>query len=171
VARSCNTLLVRTRPLAGCEVRARLSPVTMTQPLFALCVGRHQFLSEHLGLFFSKMGVETRCVVGLEEAVVAARERVPDTVICDYDLLATLPLDVWENDELLARVPLVAVSLTRRPEEVHLLDVNGIGGFLYLPTLDEDSALRVLTMPRRAPDDFSLGYGLRETPARSTPTN
>ena len=37
-------------------------------------------------------------------------------------------------------MPVIAVSLTRRPHEAHLLDVNGIGGFLYLPLLDRNAA-------------------------------
>jgi hypothetical protein len=44
----------------------------------------------------------------------------------------------------LSKTPVIAVSLTRRPQEAHLLDVNGIGGFLYLPLLDGDSAMRVI---------------------------
>jgi DNA-binding NarL/FixJ family response regulator len=91
------------------------------------------------------LGVDTRPVVGLDDAIGAAAEYQPDAVICDYDLLATIPLDGWERDPLLSRLPVIAVSLTRRPEEVHLLDVNGIAGFLYLPTLEHDQALRVLS--------------------------
>jgi len=89
--------------------------------------------------------VETRAVVGLDDAIEAAAEQQPDAVVCDYDLLATIPLDGWERDPLLSRLPVIAVSLTRRPEEVHLLDVNGIAGFLYLPTLEHSQALQVLS--------------------------
>jgi DNA-binding NarL/FixJ family response regulator len=73
-----------------------------------------------------------------------ARNYEPHVVVCDYDLLATLSLEAWENDELLSRTPVIAVSLTRRPTEVHLLDVNGIAGFLYLPTLTPELAHRIL---------------------------
>jgi CheY-like chemotaxis protein len=109
-----------------------------------LCVGRHPFLSAHLCRFFEALGVSTRAVVGLDEAIEAAAEYGPDAVVCDYDLLATIPLDGWERDPLLSRLPVIAVSLTRRPDEVHLLDVNGIAGFLYLPSLERDRALQVL---------------------------
>ena len=109
-----------------------------------LCVGRLPFLSAHLCRFFSALGVSTRPAVGLEEAIEAAVEHQPDAVICDYDLLATIPLDGWERDPLLSRLPVIAVSLTRRPNEVHVLDVNGIAGFLYLPTLERERALQVL---------------------------
>jgi hypothetical protein len=36
------------------------------------------------------------------------------------------------------------VSLTRNAEELHLLDSSGIAGFLYLPTLDEAPALKIV---------------------------
>jgi len=112
--------------------------------LRVLCVGRHHFLGDHLARFFEKFGLETAYAVGLEGAIAVARQVQPDVVICDYDLLATLPLDLWEQDALLSRTPVVAVSMTRRPEEGHVLDVNGIGGFLYLPTLRREDALVVL---------------------------
>jgi DNA-binding NarL/FixJ family response regulator len=110
-----------------------------------LCVGRHPFLSDHLCRFFSALDVDTRAVVGLDDAIDAAAAYRPDAVVCEYDLLATIPLDGWERDPLLSRLPVIAVSLTRRPEEVNLLDVNGIAGFLYLPTLERDRALQVLS--------------------------
>jgi len=113
--------------------------------LRALCVGRHPLLSDHFARFFAELGVETQGAVGLEEALVTSREFSPDVVICEYELLAALSLEAWERDELLCRVPVIAVSLTRRPHEVFLLDVNGIGGFLYLPLLDRDAAMRVIS--------------------------
>ncbi len=110
-----------------------------------LCVGRHPYLSEHFGRYFSGPGIGTSCVTGLELAIVHARAMAPDVVLCDYDILATLPLDAWENDDLLGRTPVIAVSLTRRPDEVNLLDVNSIGGFLYLPSLAPGAALKILS--------------------------
>lgn len=109
-----------------------------------LCVGRHSFLSEHLSSWFRALGTETRAAVGLEEALRVAPAYRPEAVICDYDLLATLPIDALERDPLLSTVPVIAVSLTRRPMEVHLLDVNGIAGFLYLPSLAPGDARRLL---------------------------
>jgi DNA-binding NarL/FixJ family response regulator len=110
-----------------------------------LCVGRHPFLSAHLGRFFDALGVHTRTVVGLDQAIEAAPGYQPDAVVCEYDLLATIPLDGLERDPLLSRLPVIAVSLTRRPEEVHLLNVNGIAGFLYLPALEREHALQMLS--------------------------
>lgn len=117
----------------------------------ALCVGRHRFLSEHLGRFFRELGLETTCVVGMPEARAVAHDVAPDVVIVDYDLLATTALDDWERDTLTSLLPVVAVSLTRRPNEVHLLDINGIAGFLYLPTLQPDDARRLLAGAKRRP--------------------
>lgn len=115
-----------------------------------LCVGRHRFLADHLSEFFRDAGVEAACAVGVAEAIQQARALSPDVVVCDYDLLATIPLRSWERDPVLSHTPVVAVSLTRRPDEVHLLDINGIAGFLYLPALDRADALRVVHAAARA---------------------
>ena len=112
--------------------------------LRALCVARHPLLSEHFARFFAALGVDTQGAVGLQHALAVSRGFDPDVVICDYELLATLSLEAWERDELLSRVAVIAVSLTRRPQEGHLLDVNGVGGFLYLPLLDPVAAMRMI---------------------------
>lgn len=122
-----------------------LPVIDQNPPLRALCVGRHRYLSDHLARFFSNLGIETRDAVGLDDALLASRSFEPEVVICEYEVLATLALEAWEKDELLSRMPVIAVSLTRRPHEAHLLDVNGIGGFLYLPLLTPNAALRVIS--------------------------
>jgi CheY-like chemotaxis protein len=128
--------------------------------LHALCIARHCFLSEHIARYFSGMGIDTTEAVGLESALEMAAKVKPDVVICDYDLLSTIPLDKWERDAMLSNIPVIAVSLTRRAQELQLLDINGIAGFLYLPTLETASALRILraaavrpkyTLPLNAP--------------------
>jgi hypothetical protein len=126
--------------------------------LKALCVGRHRYLSDHYGQFFGKLGVDTECVVGISDAIDVARCQRPDIVFCDYDLLATVPLEPWEQDPFLSRVPVIAVSLTRRSDEMHLLDVNNIAGFFYLPALSDEDAKRLLHAVRP-----SAGYTLRST--------
>lgn len=113
--------------------------------LRALCVARHPFLSDHVARFFAGLGVETRGAVGLDDALIVSRSFRPEVVICEYEVLVTLSLEAWERDELLSRMPVIGVSLTRRPQEAHLLDVNGIAGFLYLPLLDRDAAMRILS--------------------------
>jgi len=125
-------------------------------PLRALCIARHSFLSEHIARYFAQMGIATTDAVGLEAAVKSAGEILPDVVICDYDLLATISLEMWENDRLLSKTPVIAVSLTRHAEELHLLDVNGIAGFLYLPTLERAPALRILHAAAAGPK-YALG--------------
>lgn len=117
-----------------------------------LCVGRHRFLADHIASLFSETGADARAVVGLADAAEAALSAVPDVVLCEYDLLATNPLGSWEDDPVLARLPVVAVSLTRQPHEACAFDINGIAGFLYLPTLDREAAARTLSaLARRTP--------------------
>ena len=113
-------------------------------PLRALCVARHSFLSEHIARYFAAMGLATTDAVGLDSAAKAAKDISPDVVICDYDVLAAIPLQEWEDDVLLSNTPIIAVSLTRNAEELQLLEANGIAGFLYLPTLEQAPALRIL---------------------------
>jgi hypothetical protein len=113
-------------------------------PLRALCIARHSYLSEHLARYFGNMGVLTSEAVGLQSTESGATTPPPDVVICDYDLLASVPLDRWEKDGLLSNTPVVAVSLTRQSEELHLFNSSGIAGFLYLPTLEEAPALKIL---------------------------
>ena len=126
------------------ENPSQAAPQEEAAPLRALCIARHCFLSEHIARYFSSMGLVTTNAVGLDSAIESAGELAPDVVICDYDLLATIPLEKWERDVLLSTTPVIAVSLTRHAEELHLLDVNGIAGFLYLPTLEEAPALKIL---------------------------
>jgi DNA-binding NarL/FixJ family response regulator len=113
-------------------------------PLRALCIARHPYLSEHIARYFADWGLCTSNAVGLEAAADVASTAQPDVVICDYDLLASIPLEQWEQDTLLSTTPVIAVSLTRNSEELCLLDSNGIAGFLYLPTLDETPALKIV---------------------------
>ncbi|MGI8402510.1 MAG: hypothetical protein ACR2NS_13045 [Gemmatimonadaceae bacterium] len=122
----------------------KTAPESGTEHLRALCIARHFFLSEHIARYFAGMGIATTEAVGLESALAIAGSTRPDVVICDYDLLATMSLEKWEHDDLLSTIPVIAISLTRRAEELQLLDINGIAGFLYLPTLEAGSALRIV---------------------------
>lgn len=132
----------------------------------ALCTARHRFLSEHFSVWFGALDIECAVAVGLDGAIVEAASFLPDVVLCEYDLLATAPLAAWERDPVLSRTPVIAVSMTRRPTEVHLLDVNGIAGFLYLPSLTPQDARRVLAAVRRPivpPSTYSLPGSLEWT--------
>jgi hypothetical protein len=115
-----------------------------------LCVGRHAFLSGHLCQFFAELGLDPQPAVGLECAMELARQHRPDAVICDYDLLTSASLEQWECDPAMANLALIAVSLTRRPEDVYALDGTPVAGFLYLPTLERADALRILSAARRS---------------------
>jgi DNA-binding NarL/FixJ family response regulator len=117
---------------------------TESRSLRAVCIARHSFLSEHIARFFAGVGIVTSTAVGLNGAADLAREIPPDVVICDYDLLASLPLHKWEQNPVLSKTPVVAVSLTRKVQELLLLDMDGIAGFLYLPTLDPAQALQIV---------------------------
>ena len=128
-------------------------------PLRALCIARHSFLSEHIARYFAEMGIMTTGAVGLASAAkAAAADASPDVIICDFDVLASVPLRDWEHDVLLSNTPVIAVSLTRHAEELQLLDVNGIAGFLYLPTLEQAPALRIL-YAAAARKKYTLGSG------------
>lgn len=136
-----------------------------------LCVARHPYLSEHLGRFFERLGVDTMPCVGLRDAERLASSYDVDAVICDYDLLAAASLDNWTTDPSLARRPVIAVSLTRHPGEAHLADAECIAGFLYLPTLDADDAQRMLAAighRRQPPVSSHRSANVSSWPAPST---
>ena len=136
-----------------------------------LCVARHPFLSEHLGRFFEKLGVDTVPCVGLQAATDQTPYDAIDAVICDYDLLAPLTTEAWEAHPLLSAVPVIAVSLTRHPGDAHLRDAVGVAGFLYLPTLELDAARAMLAALRpsdaiRPPDALPWLGSTPATPLR-----
>jgi hypothetical protein len=129
-------------------------------PLYVVCVARHEYLANHIARFFESDEVSTVGVVGVQGAVEVTRSCAPDVVVCEYELLTTQPLDVWEGDEVLSHSPIVAVSLTRRSDELVPLDCNGIAGFLYLPTLSGQDAHKLLraaaVRPRFTPGGASF---------------
>ena len=114
-----------------------------------MCIARHPFLTEHLCRYFDDLGAETIPCVGIEQAMTLVGTTELDAVICDYDLLAATPMASWESDPLRSGIPLIAVSLTRHPGDAHLLDTNGVAGFLYLPTLEREDAQRLLSAVRQ----------------------
>src|SRR2546423_14978720 len=127
------------------ETATVASQQTTSPPLRALCIARHCFLSEHIARYFAQMGVVTTNAAGIDSAAESVGDVAPDVVICDYDVLATLPLERWENNTLLSKIPVIAVSLTRRAEELHLFDIPGVAGFLYLPTLEHAPEIHVFS--------------------------
>ncbi len=129
-------------------------------PLYVVCVARHEYIANHIARFFESDDICTVGVTGVQGAVDATRACAPDVVVCEYELLTTQPLDDWECDAVLRNTPIVAVSLSRRSNELVPLDCNGIAGFLYLPTLDSGNARKLVRAaalrPRFTPGGSSL---------------
>ena len=103
----------------------------------AVCIGRHQILSEHFCSFFRDAGMECVSAVGAGDGVAVVRAQCPDVVICDYDLLRPTLIREWERDAWLGEIPIIAVSMTRRPEEARLAGTAPVVDFLYLPLVHE----------------------------------
>jgi DNA-binding NarL/FixJ family response regulator len=153
-------------------------PVDITEaeilsPLYVVCVARHEYIASHIARFFENAEVCTVGVVGLQGAVESTRSCAPDVVVCEYELLTSSPLDEWERDAVLRYTPIVAVSLTRRSNELAPLDSSGIAGFLYLPTLAPADARKLLraaaSRPRFTPGATNFGTVISGSVSADTP--
>ena len=135
-----------------------------------LCIGRHPYLSGHIRRYFEELGLTVVTTDGLDDAVRLAGAEEPDVALCDYDLLASHPFTEWRTDVRSRDVPLLAVSLTRRPDEM-ILRPGEVAGSLYLPVVSPEDALAVLRFAARrggvaVPAGASyVGRGARLTPA------
>ena len=109
-----------------------------------LCVGRHAFLSEHLCRVFGDAGAECEPVVGAAEALLRAPGLEPHAVVCDCDLITSSLLDSWAADPALSQVPVLAVSLTRRPEEFTSAELSGLAAVIYLPSIEREQIMALL---------------------------
>ncbi len=125
-----------------------------------LCVGRHAYLSEHLCSYFRDLGADCATVVGAIDAPHVAAAYEPHVVVCDCDLITPALLTEWASDPIIGNVPLLAVSLTRRPEELPPLELLGVAGVLYLPAL-EKSQVKVLLAGAHRPRGVSPPIGWR----------
>jgi hypothetical protein len=114
-----------------------------------LCVGRHAYLSEHLCRYFRGLGADCSGAVGPADAQVVASSYEPHVVVCDCDLITPALLDEWAASPILNEVPLIAVSLTRRPEDLPPLEMVGVAGVLYLPALERDQVHALLAGAHR----------------------
>ena len=114
-----------------------------------LCVGRHAYLSEHLCRLFRGLGADCAAAVGVSDALRIATEHEPHVIVCDCDLITPTLLDEWAVESQLADVPLLAVSLTRRPEELPPLELLGVAGVLYLPALEREQVSALLAGAHR----------------------
>jgi hypothetical protein len=110
-------------------------------------------LSEHFCRVFERLDVAAAPVVGLRQARAALSSYDPDLVLCDYDLLTPTHLELWRGDSASAAVPIVAVSLTKRPDEIDArLEARGVAAFLHLPTLNPTAARALFSTLRRTRD-------------------
>ncbi len=114
-----------------------------------LCVGRHTFLSEHLCRYFRDVGAECEPAVGAVEALRKAAEFEPHVVVSDCDLITPALLDSWTREPALTDVPVLAVSLTRKPEESAPADLAGLAAVIYLPALEREQARALLASVHR----------------------
>jgi chemotaxis response regulator CheB len=110
-----------------------------------LCVGRHAYLSEHLCRYFTDAGAECEPAVGAAEVLRLASQFEPHVVVYDSDLITPALLDSWAHEPALASVPVLAVSLTRRPAESTPAETVGLAAVVYLPGLTRDQANGLLT--------------------------
>jgi len=67
-----------------------------------------------------------------------------DAVLCEYDLLADLTPEECAECPTLTGTPIIATSLNRRADELPVLGLPGVVGFLYLPVLTREAALAAL---------------------------
>jgi chemotaxis response regulator CheB len=127
-----------------------------------LCVGRHAFLSEHLCRYFRDAGAECEPAVGAAEVMSMAARFEPHVVVSDCDLITPSLLDSWTKEPALADVPVLAVSLTRRPEESAPADLCGLAAVVYLPALGREQASALLASVHKprgvsAPSEWRVG--------------
>jgi hypothetical protein len=116
-----------------------------------LCVGRHAFLSEHLCRVFSAAGAVCEPVIGADGVSRAAARFEPQVIVCEGDLLTTAVLEGWAHDSVLADVPVLAVSLSPRNDDVGPADVlaTSPAAVIYLPSLDRAQVAALLASARR----------------------
>jgi len=114
-----------------------------------LCVARHAYLSEHLCRYFQGLGADCSAAVGVSEALSLVTRYEPHVLVCDCDLITPALLDEWGVDAQMSDVPLLAVSLTRRPEELPPVELLGVAGVLYLPALERSQVLALLAGAHR----------------------
>ena len=93
--------------------------------------------------YFRGLGAECDFVVGASDVVPAAAQFEPHIVISDSELLTSSLLDTWSHEAVLAGTPVLAVSLTRRPDEAGP-PLPGVAGVIYLPALDRAQGLAIL---------------------------
>lgn len=129
-----------------------------------LCVGRHAYLSEHLCRLFREAGAECEPAVGGAEALRIAARFEPDVAVCDSDLVTPALLAPWALDPVLAEVPVLAVTLTHRPDDQPAAAPNELAAAVYLPALQHVQMASLLScFPRSR--GVALPHGWSISPA------
>jgi hypothetical protein len=115
-----------------------------------LCVGRHAFLSEHLCRVFGAAGAVCEPVVGVSAAAQAAARFEPQVVICEGDLLTAAVLESWAHERSLSEVPVLAVTLTPRLDDVVPPELSSAdpATAIYLPSLNRAQVAALLASAR-----------------------
>lgn len=127
-----------------------------------LCVGRHAYLSEHLCRLFGEAGAECEPAVGATEALRIAVRYEPHVVVCDSDLVTPALLVPWALHPVLADVPVLAVTLTHRPDDQQLVP-NELAAAIYLPALERAQVSSLLACLPKSPG-VALPAGWSVTP-------
>jgi hypothetical protein len=115
-----------------------------------LCVGRHAFLSEHLCRVFGAVGAVCEPVIGAGKVAHAAGRFEPHVVVCEGDLLTTAVLESLAREPALSGVPVIAVSLSPRLDDVIPADLAATdpAAVVYLPALDRTQLASLLHSAR-----------------------
>ncbi|MDQ6634788.1 MAG: hypothetical protein M3Z10_08540, partial [Gemmatimonadota bacterium] len=94
--------------------------------------------------YFQDAGAECEPAVGAADVLRLASQFEPHAVVCDSDLMTPALLDSWAHEPSLASIPVLAVSLTRRPAESALAEMVGVAAAVYLPGLTREQAATLL---------------------------
>ena len=114
-----------------------------------VCVARHVFLAEHLCRVFAELGVQCEHAVGVDAAGELAGGFEPHLVVVEDALLSPTVLDGWAASDALRNVPVLAVSLTHRPDECVSVEMSGLAGVIFLPSLNREEVLALMEGARR----------------------
>jgi DNA-binding NarL/FixJ family response regulator len=134
-----------------------------------VCIARHPILSEHIAALCVAAGGIGKTAVGADEGMRLARAISAHAVLCEVDLLVPEIMRAWEADAQLGGIPLLAVSLTRRQNEVPMLAGAPVAGYLYLPTLADSDLARALTAAARGVPSAPSGAYRWSTTGEPTP--
>lgn len=114
-----------------------------------MCVARHVFLAEHLCRIFGELGAQCEHAVGIAAAGELAGRSEPHLMVVEDALLSPTVLDDWAAADALRDVPVLAVSLTHRPDECVSVEMSGLAGVIFLPALNREDVMALMDGARR----------------------